>query len=151
MMNTNYVILAETTYDTMPFGDAEEQILTVAEQYKEVLERASELVGQVSDDILSGTASTIYLKKLGHRALKIEESEGIINAIGTDSDKQIIIRFHEAQEALVKRLQNTKSIGLLLKQAKIPYDQAYKRSKRPDLWKPEQMIQILEVLKRLQL
>ena len=150
-MDANFVILAPIEEQIMPFGAVEEQILQAATSYLTLLEKANELVGQVPDGVITGSASSIYLKKLGHRALKSEEVEAIIKALGTEEDKQALDAFRQAQEDISQRLQNTKNIGLVLKQAKIPYDQVYKRSKRTDLWKPEQMIQIMEVLKRLQL
>lgn len=135
----------------MPFGAIEEQILDAARNYITVLEKANSLVSQASDGLLSGSSSTVYLKKLGHRPLKAEDSEALINALGNDEDKRLMAEFQQAQQAISDRLQQTKNIGLVLKQAKIPYDQVYKRAKRTDLWKPEQMIQIMEVLRRLQL
>lgn len=135
----------------MPFGALEEQILQAAKNYIAVLEKADELVSKAPDQILSGSSSTIYLKKLGHRPLKIEDSEAVINALGSDEDKLVISEFHQAQQGISQRLQNTKNIGLVLKQAKVPYDQMYKRLTRTDLWKPEQIVQIMEVLQRLQL
>ncbi len=150
-MDANFVILAPEETQIMPFGAAEEQMLTAANEYSTVLEKANELVSQAPDAILSGSPSTIYLKKLGHRPLKTEDAEAVINTLGTDADKQVIIDFKQAQESLNERLQNTKNIGLVLKQSNVPYDQMYKRGKRPDLWKPEQIIQIIEVIRRLQL
>ena len=150
-MDANFVILASLDEAIMPFGADEEQILEAARKYLTVLEKANGLVSQVKDDLISGSPSTVYLKKLGHRPLTSADSESIIHALGTEEDKQILTDFRQAQEAISQRLQNTKNIGLLLKQSKIPYDQHYKRVKRTDLWKPEQMIQLLEVIKRLQL
>jgi hypothetical protein len=149
-MDTNFVILAPLKLQIMPFGAIEEQILQAATDYLAVLDKANELVSQANDDLISGSASTVYLKKLGHRPLKTEDSEAIINALGSEEDRQAVINFKKAQESISERLQNTKNIGLVLKQAKIPYDQVYKRAKRTDLWKPEQMIQIIEVIRRLQ-
>ena len=150
-MQANFVILALEEEQSMPFGAIEEQILAAAKQYILLLEKVNELVGQAPDAILSGSPSTIYLKKLGHRPLTSEDSQAVINALGTEQDKQLVVDFGLAQEAISQRLQVTKNIGLVLKQAKIPYDQVYKRFKRTDLWKPEQMIQIIDVLRRLQL
>lgn len=135
----------------MPFGAAEEQIIDAANNYTTVLLKASELVTQASDDLLSGSPATIYLKKMGHRPLTTEDYKNVINALGSTEDQQTFLDFEQAQEHLSQRLQNTKNIGLVLKQAKIPYQQAYARFSRSDLWKPEQMIQIMEVLRRLQL
>src|ERR671933_522129 len=147
-MKANFVILAPIKERIMPFGALEEQILQAAKNYIAVLEKADELVSKAPDQILSGSSSTIYLKKLGHRPLKIEDSEAVINALGSDEDKLVISEFHQAQQGISQRLQNTKNIGLVLKQAKVPYDQMYKRLTRTDLWKPEQIVQIMEVLQR---
>lgn len=135
----------------MPFGAAEEQIIDAAKNYSTVLHKASELVTQAPDELLSGSPATIYLKKMGHRPLTAEDLKNIISALGSADDKQSLLDFQQAQQAITQRLQNTKNIGLVLKQANIPYQQAYARFSRSDLWKPEQMIQILEVLRRLQL
>lgn len=135
----------------MPFGATEEQIINAAKNYLTTLEKTGELVSQATDDLFSGSPATIYLKKLGHRPLTAEDYQNLINALGSEQDKQILHDFHQAQQAITHRLQRTKSIGLVLKQAKIPYQQAYARFRRSDLWKPEQMIQIVEVLQRLQL
>ena len=130
----------------------EEQIINAAQNYVNVLQKAEELVSQATDDLLSGSPATIYLKKLGHRPLTSEDSDSVINALGSADDKRMVHEFRQAQEAMSERLQQTKSIGLVLKQAKvISYNLAHKRIKRSDLWKPEQMIQIMEVIKRLQL
>jgi hypothetical protein len=83
--------------------------------------------------------------------LTTEDVQSLISALGSADDKQIVLDFQQAQLELSQRLQHTKNIGLVLKQAKIPYQQAYARFSRSDLWKPEQMIQIMEVLRRLQL
>lgn len=135
----------------MPFGDTEEQILTAAQNYLVLLDKAAELVSQAPDKLLAGSASTVYLKKLGHRALTADDTAAVLTALGTDQDRQLLAEFRRAQDALSERLQHTKNIGLVLKQAKVPYDQMYKRAKRTDLWKPDQMIAIVEVLRRLQL
>lgn len=150
-MDANFVILAPIEEHIMPFGATEEQILQAATNFLTVLQKANELVGQVPDDLLPGSPSTVYLKKLGHRPLTSEDLEAVINSLGSEEDKRLMGEFRQAQEAISQRLLNTKNIGIVLKQSKIPYDQVYKRSKRTDLWKPEQMIQIMEVLKRLQL
>lgn len=135
----------------MPFGATEEQIIDAAKNYLATLEKTGELVSQAPDDLFSGSPATIYLKKLGHRPLTAEDYQNLINALGSEQDKQILHDFQQAQQAITHRLQHTKSIGLVLRQAKIPYQQAYARFSRSDLWKPEQMIQIVEVLQRLQL
>ena len=147
----NFVILAPPIVHYMPFGAAEEQIIDAAKNYSTVLHKASELVTQASDDLLSGSPATIYLKKLGHIPLTTEDVQSLISALGSMVDKQIVLDFQQAQLELSQRLQNTNNIGLVLKQAKIPYQQAYARFSRSDLWKPEQMIQIMDVLRRLQL
>lgn len=149
-MDTNFVILASPDEDSMPFGDTEEQILTAAQNYLTLLDKAAELVGQAPDDLLAGSASTVYLKKLGHRALTADDTVAVLTALGTDEDRHLLAEFRRAQDAISERLHNTKNIGLVLKQAKVPYDQVYKRAKRTDLWKPDQMIAIVEVLRRLQ-
>lgn len=147
----NFVILAPPIVHYMPFGAAEEQIIDAAKNYSTVLHKASELVTQAPDELLSGSPATIYLKKLGHRPLTSEDLTNVINALGSADDKQIVLDFQQAQLELSQRLQQTKNIGLVLKQANIPYQQAYARFSRSDLWKPDQIIQIMEVLRRLQL
>ena len=54
-----------------------------------------------------------------------------------------------AQQELTERLKNTKAIGLVLEQAAITRDLLYKRAKRPDLWKPDDIKKVMEVLDRL--
>ncbi len=135
----------------MSFGETEEQILTAAQHYLTLLDKAAELVEEAPDDLLAGSAGTVYQKKLGLRSLTAEDTSAILTALGTDEDRQMLNEFRKAQETMGKRLQNTKRIGLVLKQAKVPYDQMYKRKDRPDLWKPDQMIAIVELLRQLQL
>jgi len=150
-MDTNFVLLSSPDEDSMSFGETEEQILTAAQHYLTLLDKAAELVEEAPDDLLAGSAGTVYQKKLGLRALTAEDTSAILTALGTDEDRQMLDEFRKAQETMGKRLQNTKRIGLVLKQAKVPYDQMYKRKDRPDLWKPDQMIAIVEVLRQLQL
>lgn len=150
-MDTNFVLLSSSDEDSMSFGETEEQILTAAQHYLTLLDKAAELVEEAPDDLLAGSAGTVYQKKLGLRSLTAEDTSAILTALGTDEDRQMLNEFRKAQETMGKRLQNTKRIGLVLKQAKVPYDQMYKRKDRPDLWKPDQMIAIVELLRQLQL
>jgi hypothetical protein len=149
-IDPNFVLLASTAEVDMPFGAAEEQIRTAATHYLTLCEKAVALAGEAPDKLLSGGSSSVYLKKLGHRPLTAEDVAALINALGTDADKDGLTQFKQAQDALTERLQRTKNIGLVLGQAGVPYDQFYKRTKRTDLWKPEQMTAIVEVLRRLQ-
>ncbi|GAA4465220.1 hypothetical protein GCM10023189_45530 [Nibrella saemangeumensis] len=127
------------------------QILNVAQKYLTLQKKANVLARSASDELLSGSAGSAYLKRMGHRPLTTEDVERLINTLGSEEDRKALSAFQQAQELLNQRLWQTKNIGLVLEQAAIPYDLFYKRKKRPDLWKPEQMISIVDVLQRLRL
>lgn len=131
-----------------------DEIKDIAVQYQGLTEHAHTLLeqGQVEDRLLTGSNSHKYLKVKGHRALTKEDIESIINALGTEAERKAIPVFSQAQIDLTERLKNTQHIGLIMQQADINYNsQYYKRVTRPDLWKPEQIIRVIEVLQRLRL
>ncbi len=109
----------------MPFDASDEQLIHVAKQYVSLVDRAKELVGQAPPNLLSGSASSTYLKRMGHRSLTADDITAIIGAVGSEEDKAVLAAFGQAQQELNERLDRTKPIGLVLKQAGIPYDQAY--------------------------
>ncbi|GAB2547299.1 hypothetical protein [Spirosoma aerophilum] len=124
-------------------------ISSATQRYIAVQGKTKELLDRGEDRLLSGSPGTVYLKKLGHRALSTDDFENLIQALGTQEDKQALIDFAQAQLDLQERLKSTKVIGLVLEQAGITRDLLYKRAKRPDLWKPEEVVKIMEVLDRL--
>ena len=135
----------------MPLELTRDHLLAAANQYIPVAERAKELLGQADDSLLSGSAGTVYLKKMGHRPLSAEDSEKLILTLGSKEDQAALTAFSQAQQALSRRLQRTKGIGFIMEQAGIPYMQLRRRIAKPDLWKPEQVIEVIEVLKKLNL
>ena len=135
----------------LPLEFTRDHLIDAAKQYTAVLEKIRQLVPDADDSLLSGSAGTIYLKKMNHRPLSGEDNERIIQALGSDEDKQALITFHQAQQALSNRLKKTKGIGLIMEQANVPYLKQRRRAAKPEMWKPEEMIQVVEVLKQLQL
>jgi hypothetical protein len=123
-----------------------------AERYLEAIKKADELKVGAEDRLFSGTPGSIYLKRLGHRALTKEEKETIVSAKGTEEDKRAMVDFSLAQENLSQRL---KPIGqfvrLVLDQAELAKANYYARMNRPDLWTPDEMIRVVDVLTRLQI
>lgn len=127
-----------------------DQIKVVALRYLALLTKAAELLPSADPGLLSGTDGTIYLKQKGHRPLSGEDSERIIQSLGTDDDKVTIARFKQAQAALSKRLTKNKWIGLIVEQSGLPYLKMRRRIAKSEIWKAEEMIQIIDVLQRLQ-
>lgn len=150
-MATNFVILAPMEEQDMPLELTRDHLLAAANQYIPVAEKAKELLSQADDSLLSGSAGTVYLKKMGHRPLSGEDSEKLIQTLGSKEDQAALKLFNQAQQALSQRLQRTKGIGAIMEQAGIPYMQLRRRIAKPDLWKPEQMTEVIEVLKKLDL
>ena len=150
-MDTNFVILAPMEEQDLPLAFTREHLIAAAKRYIAVFEKARQLMPDADDNLLSGSAGTIYLKKMGHRPLSSEDSERIIQALGSQEDKQALIDFSHAQQAFSTRLKKTKGIGLIMQQADMPYLKQRRRIAKPDMWKPEEMIQVVEVLKRFQL
>ena len=131
-----------------------EEINEVCEQYQRLIEHAHTLLeqGQVEDHLLSGSKGTKYLKQKRHRSLTKEDLESIINALGTEAEKKAIVAFNQAQTELTERLKESSYTRLILEQAQIDYHaQYYLRMTKPELWKPDQIIRIIEVLQRLRL
>jgi hypothetical protein len=137
--------------DNMAWGENDDKILADTHRYLALKGRQSELLEQAEDRHISGSPGTVYLKRLGHRALSSEDFESIVNAVGSPEDKQTLVDFRTAQQRLQERLNNTRSIGLVLEQADIQRNLFYKRVERYDLWKPEEVVRIMEVVKRIQL
>jgi uncharacterized protein YqeY len=127
----------------------DEHILQVATNHLAAAEHAKQLLEKAEDRLISGSPGTISLKRYGHRPLSQNDVDSIINALGSDVDKQAIANLGNAQRALSERLKGTAHVGLVIEQAHIPYAQYYQRSLKPELWKPEQMVAVVEVLKRL--
>ncbi|GAA4419291.1 hypothetical protein GCM10023187_53460 [Nibrella viscosa] len=132
-------------------GTTDAQIVEAAQKYLTLQKKANELASSASDELLSGSSGSVYLKRMGHRSLTTEDIERIINTLGSEQDREFLQAFQRAQESLNLRLVKTNYLRLVLEQAGIPQDSYYSRRKRPDLWKPEQMITLIEVLQRLRL
>ncbi len=135
----------------LPLEFTRDHLIAAAKRYFAVLEKARQLLPDAEDSLLSGSPGTTYLKKMGHRPLSSEDSEKIIQVLGTKADKEALVEFGQAQQALSKRLKKTKGIGLIMEQADVPYLKLRRRVAKPEMWKPQEMIQVVEVLKRLQL
>lgn len=150
-MTTNFVSLTPMEEQDMPLEWTRDHLLAAANRYIPVVEKAKELLGQADDSLLSGSAGTVYLKKMGHRPLSGEDSEKLIQTLGSEEDQAVLTTYSQAQEALSQRLQRTKGIGAIMEQAGIAYMQLRRRIAKPELWKPEQMIEVIEVLKKLNL
>ncbi len=134
-----------------PLEWTRDHLLVAAQRYITVLEKAKTLLPAAEDRLLSGSAGTVYLKKMGHRPLSGEDSERLIQTLGTDDDKRALISFSQAQQILSERLSKTKGIQFIMEQAGVPYLKQRRRLSKPELWKPHEMIQVVEVLKRMQI
>ncbi|MFD1145376.1 hypothetical protein ACFQ4C_29895 [Larkinella insperata] len=136
-------------------AELEDYIKNTARQYAQACERARRLLAgldkQEAVKLVAGTPGYVYLKQKGHKSLATEDIQQIINELGSEEEKRIVADFPAAQQALTDRLKETPSIGLVMKQAKVSYQQYYQRQLRPDLWSAEQMIAIVDVLDRLQI
>ena len=151
-MEANCVILDPINEDDEMGLESDQAIRLAAERYAQTIQKADELKVEAEDRLFSGSPGSIYLKRLGHRALTSDEKEKIIEAKGTQKDKEVIIAFSEAQAELSRRLKPiSQHIRLVLDQAEVPYPNYYMRLKRPSLWKHDQMIRIIDVLARLQI
>lgn len=135
----------------LPLALTRNQLIKAATQYIDVLKKAKDLLPNVDDKLLAGSAGTIYLKKKGHRPLSSEDSETIIKSLGTDEDRTALAEFAQAQQSLSERLKKTKGIVAVMELAGIPYLQHQRRISKPELWKPEQILKVVEVLKQMDL
>jgi hypothetical protein len=149
MMETNFVDSPQNEVEDMSLREGDADIVLAAQQYMAVQAKIKDLLARAEDRHISGSPGTIYLKRLGHRPLSTTDFDNIVNALGSDEDKKALIDFAVAQEALQERLKATKAIGLVLEQAEITRDLYYNRAKRADLWKPEEVLKVMEVLDRL--
>ncbi|WP_144051874.1 hypothetical protein [Fibrisoma limi] len=147
------VTLSGPELDAQLPHDAE--ILRIASQYaefeKQVDQQVNEWLSKVELRHLSGSEKSAYLKKLGHRPLTNEDLATLVLLYGSDAQKQFISAFEDAKTKLTARLAKTANLGLVLKQAGVNYNTYYNRVGKPDLWKPNEMIEIMTVLKRLKL
>jgi hypothetical protein len=150
-MDTNFVVLAPMEEQDLPLEWTRDHLLTAAKRYIALQDKARELLPMADDSLLSGTPGTVYLKKMNHRPLSGEDSDKIIRALGSDEDKIALATFTQAQQALSERLKKTKGIGLIMEQAAVPYLKQRRRIANPAMWKAEEMISVVETLKRLQL
>ena len=148
-METNFVDSPPIEVDDMALREIDSVILAATLRYQQVQSKTKDYLSRAEDRLLSGTPGTVYLKKLGHRPLSTTDFENLVNALGSQEDKQALVEYKDAQEALRDRLRTTKAIGLVLEQSDITRDLLYKRAKRPDLWKAEEVIKIMNVLDRL--
>lgn len=148
-MNTNFVILALMEGKDEQGGISDDQILVAAKRYQETISKAPGLLEKAGDELISGSAQTIYLKRMGHRALSSEDVEKIMNALGSEADKRAMVLFEAAQHALTKRMKAAKAKGIILDQANISLPEWRRRVENPLLWKTSQVEKVIEVLKRI--
>ena len=147
---TNFVIFAPMEEQNLPLELTNEQLKAAALRYIAVLSKAVELLPSANQSLLTGTTGVTYLKLKGHKPLSEEDTEKIIQSLGTDDDAKAIRLFPQAQDHLSKRLTNNKWIVLIAEQSKIPYWTMKRRISKPSGWKADEMIQVAEVLQRLQ-
>lgn len=148
-METNCVLLPPIDEEDMALKESDAVILDAAYRFIALQAKGPELLEKAEDRLLSGTPGTIYLKRRGHRALSYTDFENIVNAHGTAEDKQTLIDFTQAKVDLQQRLDNTRSIGLVLEQAELTKNEFYYRVKQPSKWKAEEVIKLMGVLDRL--
>lgn len=149
-MNPVLVIFATMDDQNTPLELTNDQLKAAALRYVAVLSKAVELLPSADQSLLSGTAGVTYLKQKGHKPLTGEDTEAIIQSLGTVEDKTTIRQFTQAQVQISKRLMNNKWIVLIAEQAKLPYYTINRRVKKPSGWKAEEIIQVVDVLQRLQ-
>ena len=135
--------------DDTALRESDERILDATKRFMAVQGKIPELLSRTEDRHFSGSPGTIYLKRLGHRALTQSDFENVVNALGTQEDKLSLVDFSLAQQELTDRMKTVKVIGLILEQADMTRDLYYNRLKKPDLWKPEEVVKVIEVLDRL--
>lgn len=149
-MDAFFVILDPVIEIDITLAVQDKEIRTAAERYIKTKQKADELKADAEDRLFAGSAGTVYLKKLGHRPLSTPDVNQLIGAMGDEEDKQSLTDFADAQQKLSQRLKPlSQHIGLILEQAEVPYFQYRRRLEQVDLWKPEQMIAIVDVLDRL--
>ena len=148
-METIFVLSPPIEENDMSLREEDAGIESAALRYTVLQGKTNEFLKRAEDRHLSGTPGTVYLKKLGHRALTNADFETLVKELGTDEDRQTVVDFAQAQLVLGERLKTTRAIGMVLEQANITRDLFYKRAKRPDLWKPEEVTALMEVLDRL--
>lgn len=131
------------------------EMLQRAQQYADLEKQAQD---QLKDWLpnaelrhLSGSKESAYLKKLGHRPLTKGDITNLVNVYGNEQQQQVIMAFKQAQTDLSKRLEKTSNLGLVLKQAGINYNTYYLRNKEPERWKAGEVIDVMNVLERLNL
>ncbi|RZK44299.1 MAG: hypothetical protein EOO61_04320 [Hymenobacter sp.] len=150
-MQTNCVLLPPINEEDMALQESDLAILEAAQRYITLKQKEPALLELTEDRLLSGTPGTVYLKKLGHRPLTSADFENIVKAYGTDEDKRALTDFTQAKAELQERLNNTRSIGLVLEQAELTKNEFYYRVKQSDRWKPEEIVKVMEVLDRLRI
>lgn len=126
------------------------QLKAITLHYMAIMTKATELLPTADPRLLTGSVGTTYLKQKGHRALSGDDSENIIQSLGTNDDKATIDEFKQAQVALSNQLKKSKWIGLIAELSKIPYLTIYRRIKKPKSWKAEEVIQIADALEKIQ-
>ncbi|MFD1140823.1 hypothetical protein ACFQ4C_06875 [Larkinella insperata] len=153
VMETFFVDSPEIAQNSIALAELEDSIRNTAQQYERAVKRAKSLLAGVDKEtaatIIAGTPRYVYMKQLGHKALTPEDVSAIINALGTEEEKQVITAFPQAQKALNDRLKTTPIIGTVYKQAKLTSNQYYQRQDVSERWTPEQMIAVIDVLDRL--
>lgn len=135
--------------DDMALRESDERILDATKRFIELQAKSNDMLTRAEDRHLSGSAGTIYLKRLGHRPLSTADFESLVNAFGTAEDKQALTDFGLVQQELTDRMKATRAVGLALEQTGMTKDLYYNRLKKPELWKPEEVIRLIEVLERL--
>lgn len=133
----------------MALKKSDERILDATKRFIELQTKTNDLLARAEDRHLSGSAGTVYLKRLGHRPLSTTDFETLVNAFGTPEDKQSLSDFAQAQQELTDRMKATRAVGLALDQTGMTKDLYYNRLKKPELWKPEEVIKLIDVLDRL--
>lgn len=146
-------ICAKRRFKRLEQMSKDDQMLATTRHYLVLLGDVKALLSREDLDVslLTGAHSTVWMKRKGERNLNETDIQNLIGCYGTVAQKELLDKFPKMREEFVQRIKEVKPLGLVLERAEMPYPNYFARisPKKKITFSPEEIITILEIIKKL--